>query len=77
MTLHGLACAYAERLTAFNRAPITILLFAPISLAFIAAGWATGRASLFLLILTTALSIDASLTARMTQLKQGQEAGEV
>lgn len=77
MNLHDLACAVSERMTAFNRHPLTILLFTPVCLAFIAAGWLAGHVSLFLLILTTALSIDASLSGRMSLLKISQAAGEV
>ncbi len=76
-TVHRLACTIAERWTRINRAPVTILLFIPFCLAFIAIGWACDSVELFLLILTTALSIDASLEGRLVLLKQGQATGEV
>ena len=70
------ACAFAAWWTELNRKPLTILLFVPCSLAFIGAGWLAGHASLFLLILTTVLSVDASLSARMVMLTQAQQNGE-
>lgn len=77
MKLHPLACAFAERWTGWNREPLTLLAFVPVMLALIAVGAALGQTQLFLLIITTALSIDASLTGRMGLLKQAQAAGEV
>lgn len=74
--MRAAACAFAEWWTNWNRKPLTILLFVPCCAAFIAAGWVGGEASLFLLIVTTALSIDASLSARMVMLKQAQDAGD-
>lgn len=70
------ACQFAEWWTGWNRKPVTILLFVPLCLAFIAIGAAAGKTTLFLLIVTTALSIDASLTGRMNLLKQAQASGE-
>lgn len=70
------ACAFAAWWTSWNRKPLTILLFVPCALAFIGAGWLGGQVQLFLLILTTALSVDASLSARMVMLTQAKQDGD-
>ena len=68
MSGHDLACWMAARLRAFNGNPLTIVLLVPLCAAFLAVGWWLGKVELFLLILTTVLSVDGSLAARVTTL---------
>lgn len=75
--LHNIACSVSDRLTRFNRHPITCLLFVPLCVSVIFFGWIMGQVELVLLSLTTLLSVDASWTNRLTMLKQGQDNGEI
>lgn len=76
MKLQAIACAFAEAWTSANRKPMVILLFVPVCAVLIAVGWLFDSLELLLLIVTTALSIDASLTGRMGLLKQAQASGD-
>ena len=66
MSAHTLVCWIADTLKAINGSPITIVLILPLCLLFIGIGVYLDRLTDFLLILTTALSIDASLSSRVT-----------
>lgn len=74
--MNAAACAFAAWWTGWNRKPLTIVLFVPAWALFIAAGWMLGHADRALLIVTTWLSIDASLSARMVMLTQARQTGE-
>lgn len=74
--MRDVACAFAEWWTRLNRNPVTLLLFVPVCAALVVAGWLLDSIELFLLIITTTLSIDASLTGRMGLLKQAQQTGD-
>jgi hypothetical protein len=74
--LKKFAVAFATKWMCLNRHPFAIVAFIPGCAAFIAAGWAMGQVQMFLLVLTTVLSVDASLEARMVMLKQAQDNGE-
>lgn len=69
------ARTFAHWWMCLNQHPVTIILFTPMCLAFILIGWMLGQTQMFLLILTTALSVDASLEARMVMLKQDEDNG--
>ena len=70
------ACIFADWWTAINRKAIMILIFTPACAAFIGIGAVFGQTQLFLLIVTTVLSVDSSLGARMVMLKQAQSDGD-
>lgn len=77
MTLHDIACRIADPVMRFNRNPLTIILFVPASIAFLVGGWMIGEFESALLVLTTGLSVDASLMSRLVALKQARDAGDV
>ena len=72
-----LACAVTTWWTGINREPIGIIVFIVGCAAFIAIGCAIGKTTLFLLIITTALSVDSSLMGRLVAFQQGKDSGEI
>lgn len=75
--MYRIACVISAHVTAFLRHPFFVLLFPGACGVFVAAGWIFDQLQLYLLILTTVLSVLASWQASMMLLRQAQDAGEI